>query len=206
MDKHLNPIETRLQELLEQKNFEELTKEEIAFIESQMTADDYRLQRSILCESEFLYEKHNKVVAPPLTLSRESKGFWFKSLPLYQTGIAVAATVLIMWFIQLPKEIIINPVTKTEYISKVDTVVQTEYIYDTVFEEVEKPVVVEKITYVEVPSSQKNQPSSDSETKRMLNPENPYPISTLGEEKNSSASSFSQDETAVLVQDLIMTN
>jgi hypothetical protein len=208
MDKHLNPSEIKLQNLLEAKAFNELSASEKDFVLQHMSKQDYELQRNVILESSYLYENEETAVAPPLVIPKESKAFWFKSLPIYHTGIAVAATVLLMWFVKFPQQETIKTETKVEYVSQVDTLVQTEYVYDTVFEVIEKPVIVEKTTYVkvEVPAADIQSTASNDEPKRMLNPSGPYPIPTMGIDETSSSSSFTNDETAVLVQDIILSD
>ena len=206
MDKHLNPTEMKLQELMESKDFHELSSTDKEFVLNQLTEQDYQLQRDIILESQHLYDDHKKVVAPPLILSNASKSFWFKSHPIYQTGIAVAATILVMFFLKFPGKETIKKETEIQYVSQVDTLVQTEYIYDTVVEVVEKPVIVEKTTYVEVPNATINTTANIEDPKRVLNPGAAYPISTIGIDETSASSSFADDETAILVQDIILSD
>ncbi|CAG5081788.1 hypothetical protein [Parvicella tangerina] len=204
MDKHLYDNEIRLQELLEQKQFEELSADEKSFVLTLLTKEEYQLQRNIIIESATLYADKQNAIAPPLVPINECKGFWFKSLPLYQSGIAVAAVVLITWFIKPLEKEVIKTEAQTEYITKVDTLIKTEYVYDTVYEVIEKPLVVEKITYVEVPV-ESNTPSNEyADSKRVLNPSGPYPVSTMGIDKHSTSSSFANDETAVLIPNIIL--
>lgn len=206
MDKHLNKIESRIQELLGSKAFSELNADEKSFIQQHLTQEEYQLQRDIILESSMIYDD-KKLVAPPLILTKNSKSFWFKSFPMYQTGIAVAATVILMFFLKFPGKETIKTETEIKYVSQVDTLIQTEYIHDTVIEVIEKPFIVEKTTYIEVPGAPINNTATNEEDpSRTLNPSGPYPIPTFGVTNTSSSSSFANDETAVLVPEMILTD
>lgn len=213
MDKHLNNIESKIQALLESKDFKHLSHDERALVLSQISKEDYILQRKILEESKFIYEEldNKKVVVAPLTLPNEEKSFWFKSHPFYHTGLAVAATIILMLFIKYPSGETIKTETKTEYISKVDTVYQKEYIHDTVTEVKEKPVVIEKVVekvkYIEIPqSSIATSPAEQYNTKRLLNPGGSSNFPTIGITKVPHSGSFEEDGTSILVQDLVISD
>lgn len=204
MDKHLNNIETQIQLWMETKGFDQLSSEEQKLVLSQMTKDEYILGCKINAEAKLLFNDLNESnpVAPPLITTNESKSFWFKSHPIYHTGIAVAATILIMLFVKLPSKESIRTETKTEYISHVDTIYQTTYIHDTVKEIKEKPVIIEKIKYVEVPSSY----SGTFEPNRMLNPAGSSDFPLKGIDEHPPSTAFTNDAATVLVQDLVLSD
>ena len=52
MDKHLNDDEIKLQSLLEDKNFNDLSKKEQTFVLSQLFQNEYVLQRKIILSSQ----------------------------------------------------------------------------------------------------------------------------------------------------------
>ena len=130
MDKHLNDNEERLFDLLDQKDFDQLTAEEKAFVEAHFSQAEYRLQRQMIRESEDLYEAVSK--APPLVIPASGSSFAGKTIPLYQALIGIAATVALFLSIwpdqtetsQLPNS---KPV-----LSKTDTIIQTQIIRDTI--------------------------------------------------------------------------
>lgn len=213
MDKHLNNIESKIQELLGSRDFNQLSPDERVLVLSQMSKEDYILQRKIHVESKFLYEElgDKTTVAAPLILPNERKSFWFKSHPFYHTGIAVAATIILMLFIKYPGQEAIKTENKTEYISKVDTVYQKEYIHDTVTEIKEKPVVIEKVVekvkYVEVPNQSDLTGQSDVyKSKRVLTPGGSSNFPTIGINETPDSEPFTEDATLVLVQDLVLSD
>lgn len=140
MDQQLHANEERLFDLLENKNFEQLTAEERAFAETQLSEREYRLQRRTITGAARAFPENRP--ARPLVLPRP-KGV---TIPLWQAAAAVAATVavfLLLW----PRQ----HATKTgesqegQLLSRTDTVIETKYITDTV------------VRYVKIRDSRKQQ-------------------------------------------------
>lgn len=208
MDKHLNNIEMQIQQWMETRDFDQLSSEEQKRVLSQMTKEEYILGRKINTEAKLLFDglSGKSPVAPPLITSNERKSFWFKSHPIYQTGIAVAATILIMLFVKLPSKETIKTETRTEYISHIDTIYQTAYIHDTVKEIKEKPVIIEKVKYVEVPTAYAGTPSGAFEPNRMLNPAGSSDFPLKGIDEHPPSTAFTNDATTILVQDLVLSD
>jgi hypothetical protein len=88
-------------------------------------------------------------------------------MPVYQTIMAVAATVIFMLII-FPLNKINNVTSIPEYIVKTDTIeIQKEIIkYDTVYQTIEKPIYIEKEVTVE---NNSNCTESIQEAPRLLN-------------------------------------
>lgn len=126
MEKEINPSEERLFDLLETKNFGELTIEEKSFVLSFLTEENYTFQRRILMEAS-----EGSIVLPevkPLSLPASKKQF--KTIPLYQAVLAVAAVVLLFILIW-PQNTIVS--TSNQIIKKTDTVfVAQDIIHDTI--------------------------------------------------------------------------
>lgn len=152
MDKHLNDIEKKMQELMTTYDYHQLNGADQKLVDQNIGQHEYQLQRQILIYSSDLYEETEfQAVAPPQLRSSGNGIFWFKSRPLYQTIAAVAATVLIMLWIQNPGGELVITKHHTEYITQYDTVELVKNHTDTVYLEVEKTVYVEKTQYVSSP-------------------------------------------------------
>jgi hypothetical protein len=211
MDKHLNNEEIKLQSLIEEKDFCDLNEQEQSLVLTMLTQKEYVLQRKIILESQEIY-KDKKLVAPPLLItSGASTSFWFKKAPIYQTLLAVAATVLLMFILTRPDNSLVEKEVVTEYITQVDTVVETKIINDTFVKYVDKPVIVETVKYIEVPSKEVVNTNvtyaNNDEVGRVLEPANNISLPDLNEPKtSSSASSFKNDPTSILVVDFVLNN
>jgi hypothetical protein len=210
MDKHLNSDEIQLQSLLETKDFEALSAAERKLVLSMLTEKEYALQRSILKESPFVYPQESDMVVPPLVMTSEAAtSFWFKKAPVYQTMLAVAATILFMFLISKPQTPIIQEKVVKEYVTQIDTVVETKFINDTVFQYIDKPIIIEKVKYVEVPSSKNasatNTYASNVEPERVLEPSMNVSLPDFNEPTSSSvANSYKNDPTSILVGDFVL--
>ena len=150
MDKHLSERENRLHELLQSKNFSELNLSDQKFVLSMMTQVDYDLEREVIVVAPFLFEDEEKAIPVPLIVPQQSKGVLFSSMPIYQSLLAVAATVIFM-LLFFPIHTNGALLTNTEYIVKTDTVeIEKEiYKYDTIYQTVEKPIYIKQDVYVD---------------------------------------------------------
>jgi hypothetical protein len=130
MDKHLNNNEERLFDLVDQKDFEQLTAEEKTFVETHFSQEEYRLLRQMIGESASLYEETPE--APPLVIPAAKSSFISTTIPLYQALIGVAATVALFLSIW-PNETETTKISGNKpALSKTDTIIQTQIIHDTV--------------------------------------------------------------------------
>ena len=124
MDKELSHNEERLFELLESKNFDQLTATEQVFVLGQLSQEAYDFQRSILTEASE-NEIDIPAVAPLILPEKQKKAI---VIPLYQAIMAVASVVILFVFIW-PSN---STTTKIVYQkSKPQTI--TNIVYDTVF-------------------------------------------------------------------------
>ncbi len=126
MDKELSHNEERLFELLESKNFDQLTAAEQVFVLGQLSQEAYEFQRSILSEASE-NEIEIPAVAPLILPEKKKKAI---VIPMYQAIMAVAS-VVIMFVLLWPSD---NTETKVVYqqaTSKPQTI--TKFIHDTVF-------------------------------------------------------------------------
>lgn len=173
MKQTTQPHEWKLQQLVEQKRYQELSVSEKEFVSHHISPEEYNLRYHLI---HSIQEDKTELSPAPLILPKENNRIL---VPLYQTVLAVAATVLLMLFLKSPLSGII-PNTTTEqirYISVTDTIKEIEYIYDTVYKEVEKTKVVEKNVYISKPEIQyvniNTEPSLN--TDKVLNAPNNYP-------------------------------
>lgn len=120
------------QELIESKDFIELSSDEKTFVLSYSSEDNYKLERAVLVESKLLYHEDEP---RSLILSHQKKGI---VIPLYQTIIAAAAAFVLAFLLfrssTSPTEIVKNQIlanTDTVYVEKliIDTVIQTKTEY-----------------------------------------------------------------------------
>jgi hypothetical protein len=207
MDKHLNTEELKFQSLLEEKNFDQLNERERAFVTTFSSEKEYILQRKIIVDSQVVFEDKT-LVAPPLVISNNpGHSIWFKKAPVYQTLLAVAATVVIMLLLRTPQESLVKKEVVTEYVTQTDTIYETQILRDTFVEYVDKEIVVEKIKYVEVEKKDVGTNSNITyaqvdEVNRKLTPALQVSLPDIKEVKESPAEiSYKNDPTSILVSD-----
>lgn len=138
MDRRLTNDEERLFELLESKNWEELTSGEKEFVGTQMSGAEYRLQRTILSESADVFDVEEKVlplaISRTMSDSRQASPFFMRRLPAYYTYIAsVAAIVCFVLLINRPDQLNHPRNTAGLTARHQDTVVVHHIQTDTVF-------------------------------------------------------------------------
>lgn len=132
MDKFLNNDEERLFDLLESKDPDQLTADELTFVQQHMTLSDYMLQRRMITEATVVYPTVPQ--ADPLVLTASgNRSPLTKTVPLYQAIAAVAATISL--FLSLwpsdgqPQS---QSSGNSNQLSKVDTIILKEHVTDTV--------------------------------------------------------------------------
>jgi hypothetical protein len=201
MDKHLNKIEEQLQKLILSKDFDELSSSEKSFVLHHSSAYDYQMERKIVLDAESLFDDEDKIVPLPLAVQHEEekKGL-LAPIPLYQSVIlAVAAACIVFFFMPRTQVIEKNPETKTEYISKVDTIFQTIQNTDTIYQTIEKPVYLEKKIYVDRYITANN-PSSKNKEPQLFEIPKSNPIQLNMAELKNKGTSMKNDPTANLLQ------
>lgn len=124
MDKELSQNEERLFELLESKNFDQLTTAEQVFVLGQLSQEAYEFQRSILIEAAE-NELEIPAVAPLILPEKQKKAI---VIPLYQAIMAVAS-VVILFVLIWPS----NPTTTKIVYKKSKPHTITKFVHDTVF-------------------------------------------------------------------------
>lgn len=124
MDKELSHNEERLFELLESKNFDQLSAAEQVFVLGQLSQEAYDLQRSILVEATE-NDIEIPIVAPLVLPEKQKKAI---VIPLYQAIMAVAS-VVILFVLIWPS----NPTTTKIVYQKSKPQTITKFVHDTVF-------------------------------------------------------------------------
>jgi indole-3-glycerol phosphate synthase len=135
-----------IQDLLEKYDFDELppfTKEKVLTI---LNEKEYTAERQTILASVALFSEANIHQPKPLVIVKE-KHFLASPVPLYQALIGIAAAVLLMMFI-FPSQKLEVSEQIIKYVTLYDTI-ETEILrYDTIEKIIEKPIVKEKIVFV----------------------------------------------------------
>lgn len=199
MESKTQPNEWKLQKLLEQKDYCDLTNSEEELVIELISKNEYQLRRQLITESK----KDASILIPaPLIIEKSSNRI---VIPLYQAMIAIAATILVMLFIKFPYSEILPELESQEirYVSVTDTIKEIEYVYDTIYKEVEKTKVVKEKVYVPKNQYVKVYETPHYESNKVLNAPSNFQkpnlqsiidevdgSETLAEETNKSISNF----------------
>ena len=190
MEREMNSKEEQLYDLMESKPFDELSSDETQFVLSQTTKEEYIAGFSALGSAQSL---NDGFTAKPLILPSKRAVI---VIPLYQTIAAIAAAVLISFFVFRTNEVIINEVNVPS-VAVADTVFIDNSRYDTVIER--------EIQFVDRVIYQKAQEQIVEREHIQTNSYMPVPAIN-SEDITSAGQSLKNDETYVLVQDLIVGN
>lgn len=131
MEDYLNDNESRLFDLIETKNWEELSSEEQHFVAQHISVEEYRLQRNVVLGAEELYQ--DEILPLPLSLpGTQKRTVTQRTIPMYQALIAIAATILIfLWIWPRDNQTEIAQANQTNAEQAVAQT-KTEYVYDTI--------------------------------------------------------------------------
>lgn len=150
MDKELSHNEEHLFELLESKNFDQLSTTEQAFVLGQLSQESYEFQRSILVEVTE-NELEIPAVAPLILPEKQKKAI---VIPLYQAIMAIASVVILfvlIWPSNPTTTKIVYQKSKPQTITNIvhDTVFVTnsgiatvKYVYDTIYKNIIESVSI----------------------------------------------------------------
>ena len=136
----------KVQSLLENKDFDQLSVSEKEIVENTMTEKAYTERRAAIVGAIALFSEANMHEPKPLIIPASSH-FLLAPIPLYQVLVGIAAIALLMLLI-IPLKKIEMPKNNVQYVTVYDTleVVKTEY--DTIETIIEKPIFKEKLVYV----------------------------------------------------------
>lgn len=141
----------KIQVLLEEKDFEHLTPNERQLVLSEMDEETYRISRRLILEAEHLLDESSEVQPAPLILPLATSA---PRTGVYKALLAVSAAVIaFLLFFPLSERIVVQK--EVEYLTQTDTVVERQYVYDTIFEiqTIERIKTVKEIVEVQVPTT-----------------------------------------------------
>jgi hypothetical protein len=199
MDKHLTLNESKLQDLLHAKDYSGLNRKEVEFVLMQSSKEDYVLERAVILNAKTLFHEDQDVKPAPLVIPLSSNHIRLnKEMPIYQSLLLVAATIIIMLMIFPVNNNTIIDGTKTEYIVNTDTIkIEKEVIkYDTIYQTVEKPIYINKEIYVE------SKPCSEPirEEPRLLNSNSTFSLPELTQNSvSNNGKSMKDDNVSSLI-------
>lgn len=203
MEKSVKPKEWKLQCLLEEKNFNELSVPEKRIVKGLITAEEYGIRRQLIIEAK---KESENIIPLPLVLTKKKVGV---VIPLYQTVLAIAATVLFMFFLKIPYTNMqyLEGAENIKYVSVTDTIKEIEYVYDTIYKEIEKTKTIERKVYVSVPKIKyvEINKAFNSEEKEVLNSPNNYQFPDLNALINEvdGSQSLADDSSIALLPSMI---
>jgi hypothetical protein len=135
-----------IQDLFEKFDFEELSPRDRQAVLALMSKEDYKMYRQTVLEATALFSEANEYQTKPLVLPTKTH-LLATPIPLYKALIGIAAMALLM-LLAFPIKKIPTSEQAVKYITKYDTI-ETEVVkYDTVEKIIEKPVVKERLVYV----------------------------------------------------------
>lgn len=177
------------QELVEAKDFDQLSNAEKAFVLGISTESNYCLERTTLLESRVIYAEAEP---RPLILEKEKKGI---VVPLYQTLISTAAA-FVLGFLLFKSAGTSTEIVQVQPMAVTDTVYVEKQITDTVFQTKTEYIqlAAKNVQSVEVQEC-KNVPSS------VLSNDGSFETDLSAATLANRGKSASNDETFVIMQD-----
>ena len=186
------------QELIEAKDFDQLSNSEKAFVLGQSTENNFRMERTVLVESKIGYAE---IEPRPLILEEEKKGL---VIPLYQTILAVAAS-FVLGFFFFRSNGTTTVIQKSQTLAAADTVYVEKLIVDT--------VIQTKTEYIRLAVKQNEQTNIEFQSTQAIgNPSSVLSNQASFEADLSSATlankgtSAANDETLVLMEGWVNPN
>lgn len=192
MDRELDKNSEKLFDLIESKNWNQLTAEEIQFVLLQMTKDEYHFQRQILKEAADIFEEN--LDAKTLILpAKKVTPILAMPIPLYQTILAVAATVLVFLMLWPKNQQIEHQVIQPMAQQKPE--IKTNFVHDTVVKYITLTQIAERVVYDTITAVV--QTSVKSEEPRLFQANNNLPILDLSPSKLEARGNSLKDENTV---------
>jgi len=147
MDKKLNLSEEQLFELIESRDFSELTFFEKEFVLQLISENEFVARRNVIKNVISAFDDEIQVEPQPLQLPQQvTSSLLTKSIPLYQVFFIAAMIVLLFLIVPLNQKEDVPQ--NSELIVQRDTIVVERLVHDTVISFMEKIVPVEKIVFV----------------------------------------------------------
>jgi len=192
MDKYLNNKEEQLFDLIDQKDFDQLTSTEQNLVLAQISEEDYRFRRSLVMSAASTYDDAHIVPAPLLLSTEQAIPFWRKPIPLYQATL-VAAAIAVMWMVFPFNHNQSEQLIQTEYLVQTDTVEVEKWQIDTIVKTIEKPIYIEKEVLVE------NTQTTNKEEPRLLLPGPSTPVYINEDDIASKGSSLNGEKSSTVL-------
>jgi len=191
MDKYLNNKEELLFDLIEQKQFDQLSSDEKQLVLSLITEEEFNLRKMLISTAPSTFEDEVAIPAPLVIPQSSTTPFWKKPIPLYQVFMAAAIVAFLWLVIPLNQS---GADTHTEYIVQTDTVEVEKWQIDTVFQTTEKPIYLEREVVVDntIQPTQKEEP-------RLLLPGPSSPIYLNENDISNNGSSLSGENSSALL-------
>ncbi len=192
MDRELDKNSEKLFDLIESKNWNQLSQEETKFVLLHMTEDEYHFQRQILVEADDIF-KENPDPKPIILPVRKATPILAMRVPLYQTILAVAATVLVFLMLwpknQEIKQPVIGPIAQQKQ------EIKTNFVHDTVVKYITLTQIAERVVYDTITAVV--QSNFKSEEPRLFQANNNLPFLDLSPEKLEVRGSSLKDENTI---------
>ncbi len=192
MDRELDKNSEKLFDLIESKNWNQLTLEETQFVLLHMTEDEYHFQRQILVEADDIFDE-NCDPKPLILPARKATPILAMRVPLYQTILAVAATVLVFLMLWPNNQAIERPVIRPVAQQKQE--IKTNFVHDTVVKYITLTQIAERVVYDTITAVV--QSNFKSEEPRLFQANNNLPILDLSPEKLEVRGSSLKDENTI---------
>ncbi len=197
METGINSPNEKLFDLIEQKDFADLTLQEKEFVRKHYSEKEYTAQRMVVKIAPSAFDEEAIVIPFPLkTNPKKSGSLLMQSIPLYQVLLVAAAIVLLFLLVPLNSNSI--ETAEPNYLVKHDTIQIEKLVHDTVFTVEEKYIPVEKIVYINT-SSVVTCPKPEP---RLLESSAIIQLPELEKENIiNRGNSLSQESTAILIKD-----
>lgn len=182
--------ELQWQNLIESKDFDQLSNSEKAFVLGMSTESDFRLERTVLVESKMVYQE---IEPRSLILNEEKKAI---VIPLYQTILAVAASFLI-GFLLFRSDGNTTEIVNGQRLATTDTVYVEKLVLDT--------IIQTKVEYIQVAAEQTatNEVQPNENTCSVLSSQGSFEADLSAMTLANKGTSAANDETLVLMEDWV---
>lgn len=197
-EEKITPNEEQLFDLLDKKNFNELSSIEKKFVLQHWPEEKYNQQRLIILQSKNAFSDDSAVLPLPLSLpTTKTIALYKRKIGFYQIALAAAAIVIFFLLITPNLTQTENPIEEKILVQR-DTVTIEKEIHDTVVIEKLVPKIISEKVYVQNTTYDNCQP----EELRLLEtgPVRPISIDAVLTDKNGK--SIKDDELKIIVNDL----
>jgi hypothetical protein len=166
-----------------------------------MTEDEFHFQRQILVEADDIFDE-NSDPKPLLLPTKKVTPIFAIRIPLYQSILAVAATVLVFLMLWPKNQEIEQPVIRPVALQKQE--IKTNFVHDTVVKYITLTQIAERVVYDTITAVV--QSNFKSEEPRLFQANNNLPILDLSPEKlEVRGSSLKEENTIDLLPKMVNT-